>query len=92
MTAQKVKMFSVSRYLEAALRLAEYERDEDGIVVASVPGAAGFYAQGASHEEARGNLEDVIEGNVILALQLGWEMPAIAGIEIAERDVETHSA
>jgi predicted RNase H-like HicB family nuclease len=82
----------MSGYLEAALRLAEYERDEDGIIVASVPGASGFYAQGDNHEEARDNLEDVIEGNILLALQLGWEVPPIEGFAIEERDVETHSA
>jgi predicted RNase H-like HicB family nuclease len=88
---QRIRIFSISDYVEAALHLAEYERDEDGVVVASVPGASGFYAQGESHEEARTNLEDVIEGNVVLALQLGWELPGVPGIDIEERDVETHS-
>lgn len=30
-------------------------------------------------EEARENLKGVIEGNVILALQLGWEIPQLGG-------------
>jgi hypothetical protein len=35
----KVKQFSLRDYLERALQLAEYERDENGIVVARVPNA-----------------------------------------------------
>lgn len=83
----KIKTFSLIRYLEQALRQAEYASDEDGLVVASVVGAAGFYSQGTSVEEARENLRDVIEGNVLLALQLGLPIPEIEGIEITERNV-----
>lgn len=89
---QRVKLFSIGRYVEAALTLAEYERDEDGLIVASVEGASGFFAQGANHEEARANLEDAIEGNVLLALQLGSEIPVIPGVPIEKRDVEARPA
>jgi len=61
---KKVRFFSISRYVEAALTQAEYERDENGVVIATVPGASGF----DNLEEARLNLRDVIEGNVLLAL------------------------
>lgn len=88
----KVKFFALSQYVQAAIRRAEYERDENGVVVASVPGADGFYAQGDTFEEARENLRDVIEGNVLLALQLGWTIPAIEGIAIEERDVQSIAA
>jgi len=86
--AQTVKVFSLSRYIEAALRLAQYEQDEGGLTVASVPDTHGFFAQGENVEEARANLEDVIEGNVLLALQLGWDIPSLPGIAIEEQDVE----
>jgi len=74
--------------VEAALQQAEYERDENQVVIAQVPGASGFFAQGESFEEARENLRDVIEGNVLLALQLGLDIPAIEGVTIEEQDVE----
>lgn len=83
----KVKVFSLARYVEEALKRAEYSRDENGIVIAKVPKASGFFAQGDSFEEARENLRDVIEGNVLLALQLGLEIPRIEGIEIKERQI-----
>ena len=92
MAVSRVKVFSLSRYIEASLERAEYEQDEDGMVVATVPGASGFFAQGENHEEARANLQEVIEGNVLLALQLRWTVPPIPGVDIHEEDVETNSA
>lgn len=73
--------------MEQALKRAEYTRDENGVVIAKVPKASGFFAQGNSFEEARANLRDVIEGNVLLALQLGLEIPRMEGIEIQERQI-----
>lgn len=84
--SQKAKYFTLSKYVEAALKKAEYEKDEDGVIIARVPKASGFFAQGDSFEEARANLQDVIEGNVMLALQLGLEIPHIKGVEIKEID------
>ena len=89
---RKVRLFSLSRYVEAALQQAEYHRDEDGVVFAKVPGASGFFTQGDTFEEARENLHDVIEGNVLLALQLGLAIPHIDGITIEEQDVESVTA
>ncbi len=83
---KKTKYFVLSKYVEAALKKAEYSKDENGIIIAKIPGASGFFAQGDTFEEARANLQDVIEGNVILALQLGLEIPQIEGVEIKEID------
>lgn len=87
----KVKVFSLTRYMEEALKHAEYERDENGITIARVPQAQGFFAQGESHQEATANLRDVIEGNVLLSLQLGWDIPPLPGVVIEERDVPANS-
>jgi predicted RNase H-like HicB family nuclease len=84
--ASKLRTFSLARYVDAALEIAEYERDEDGVVVAIIPNASGFFAQGDSFEEARSNLRDVIEGNVLLALQLGLPIPDVPGVAIEEQD------
>lgn len=84
----KVRQLPLRAYIEQALRLAEYEPDpESGVVVARVPGADGFYAQGASVEDARSALADVIEGNVLLALQLGLPIPQLPNVEILEQNV-----
>ena len=88
----KVRILPLSRYVEAALTLAEYERDEDGVIIATVPDASGFFAQGDTFEEARQNLRDVIEGNVLLALQLNLPIPPIKDVPIEEQDAEAFAA
>jgi predicted RNase H-like HicB family nuclease len=88
----RVRVFSLSRYVEEALKRAEYAQDEDGLVVAAVPRASGFYAQGEHVEEARANLRDVIETNVVLALQLGFDIPRIPGVAIQEQEVPMRKA
>jgi predicted RNase H-like HicB family nuclease len=80
--SRKAKYFTLSKYVDAALKKAEYEKDENGIILAKVPEAKGFFAQGDTFEDARENLQDVIEGNVILALQLGFKIPNIEGVDI----------
>jgi predicted RNase H-like HicB family nuclease len=84
--SKKARSFSLSAYLEQALKLAEYEKDENGVIVASVPNISGFFSQGENFEEARNNLRDAIEGNLLIALQLGFEIPAIEGVDIKEID------
>jgi predicted RNase H-like HicB family nuclease len=88
----KLRTFSLLRYVDAALAIAEYERDEDGVITAVVPNASGFFTQGDTFEEARANLRDAIEGNVLLALQLGWPIPVIPGISIEEQDAQDNTA
>jgi len=88
----KVRHFVLSRYVEAALQHAEYERDENGVIIARVPNASGFFSQGDTFEEARENLRDAIEGNVVIALQLGLNIPQIEGVTIEEHDAEALAA
>jgi predicted RNase H-like HicB family nuclease len=83
----KVKQFSLRAYIDRALNLAEYAADENGVVVAKVPDADGFYAQGQTVEEARSELADVVEGNVLLALQLGLDIPRFPNLDVLEQDV-----
>ena len=89
---RRVRVFSLSHYVEMALKRMEYYCDENGVVIAKVPGASGFFAQGDSFEDARENLRDAIEGNVLLALQLGFEIPKLEGVEIEEENVETETS
>ena len=77
-----VRVLSISRYMQAALKKAEYVPDEHGVIIARVPGAQGFYSQGETFEDARENLRDAIEGNLTLALQLGLPIPTIDDIVI----------
>jgi len=56
-----VKTISISRHVQAALEQARYQRDENGVIVAHVPGASGFFSQGETLEEARYNLRSAGE-------------------------------
>ena len=87
----RLQAFCLSDYLKATLEKAEYEPD-DGMIIARVPGLQGAYSQGENHEEARINLQDAIEGNVLIALQMGWEIPAIPGSEVKIEVAEIDSA
>ena len=87
----KVRLFSLAKYLEKALAQARFSTDEQGLIVAKVPRASGFFTQGETLEEARENLRDVIEGNVLLALQLGSKIPTIKGVRIVVQKVSATS-
>ncbi len=86
---RELTTFSMRDYLEAALACAEYERDEDGLIAASVPNCTGFYSQGETHEEARTNLMDAIEENLMISLQMGSEIPSIPGVDISTEVVSS---
>jgi predicted RNase H-like HicB family nuclease len=82
-----IRQLSLRAYLEQALHLAEYAQDENGVWIAKVPGVEGYFAQGHTVEDAREALADIVEGNVLLALQLGFPIPPLPGVEISEQDV-----
>ena len=69
-------------YIQAALKLAEYDTLEDGSYVATVEGLQGVIAIGDSMEECRRDLIEVIEGWIVLRLKLGDSIPPIQGISI----------
>jgi predicted RNase H-like HicB family nuclease len=71
-----------SEYIQAALKLAEYDTLEDGSYVATVEGLQGVIAIGDSVEECRKDLIEVIEGWIVLRLKLGDSIPPIQGISI----------
>ena len=87
----KIVMFSISHYVQAALKHARYEVDENDVIVAYVPSASGFFSQGENFEEARENLRDAIEGNVVLALQLGLPVPPMDEVVIEVQDAPAYA-
>lgn len=87
----QIMMFSISHYVQAALKRARYEVDENDMIVASVPNASGFFSQGENFEEARENLRDAIEGNVVLALQLGLSIPSMEEVVIEVQDAPAYA-
>ena len=88
---KKVRMLSISQYVQAALQRAVYEADENGVIIARVPGMQGFFSQGETFENARENLRDAIEGNVTLALQMGLPIPSLDEVVIEEKYVPSYA-
>jgi predicted RNase H-like HicB family nuclease len=53
-----------------------YWSDEDGAYIAEVPELPGCAADGASYQEAIANAEDVIDGWIETAREMGREIPS----------------
>jgi predicted RNase H-like HicB family nuclease len=70
----------ITEYINKALEMATYSQDENGVIIAEVKELKGFFSQGDTFEEARENLKDAIEGNIIIALKMGFKIPKIATI------------
>ncbi len=88
----KLQSFCLSEYIEAALAIAEYE-PEDDVIIARVPGVnASYFTQGEDYEDAKVMLADAIEGSVVFALQMGWEVPPIPGSKVKMEIVEIDTA
>lgn len=85
-TAKTAKSFSLSACVDRAPRLAEYEKDENGVIVASAPNVSGFFSRGENLEAARVDLRGAMEGNLPVALRFGFGIPPVAGVEIKEID------
>ena len=66
-----------SEYIQAALKLAEYDTLENGSYVATVEGLQGVIAIGDSIEECRRDLAEVIEGWIALRMRFGAKIPMI---------------
>ena len=80
-----MKRVSLSKYVELALRHAEYETGESSeCVVAEVPDLPGCLTQGHIFKEARENLKEAIELWVAICLSKGRIPPPLDGCTIAD--------
>jgi predicted RNase H-like HicB family nuclease len=72
-------------YIHAALRRAEYKKLDDGSWFAEIPGFEGVWANGASVEACRSELEEVLGEWLLLKVCDGDPLPVIDGLELAVR-------
>jgi predicted RNase H-like HicB family nuclease len=72
-------------YIREAIRLAHYELMETGRFFATIPPLEGLWTEGATLEESREELQSTLEDWLLLGLQLGHEIPVIAGIESSKK-------
>ncbi|MCU0426498.1 MAG: type II toxin-antitoxin system HicB family antitoxin [Candidatus Kapabacteria bacterium] len=70
-------------YLNAALKKAHYELlPEDKRFYAEIEGFQGVYATGATLEDCREELLEVLEEWVLLSIARNLPLPAVDGIEL----------
>ena len=69
-------------YVNAALKKARYETLEDGKIYGEIPDLQGVWAEGATIEECRSELVEVIEGWLFLKLRDRDTIPLIDGLDL----------
>ncbi len=72
----------LTEYIHAAMRRATYEILSDGTFYGEIPGFQGVYANAKTLEACREQLQEVLEGWIVLGLRLGHSMPVIDRIEL----------
>ena len=71
-------------YINAAMRNAKYKiLSDDGSYYGEIPGIQGVYANHKTLEGCRDELQSVLEGWIILGLQLNHTLPEVAGMVLA---------
>jgi predicted RNase H-like HicB family nuclease len=78
----------LSRYLDAAMRLARYEiLIDDQSYYGEIPGFQGVFSNAPTLEECRDQLREVLEEWVLLRLSRQLRLPAAAGISLSIAEV-----
>jgi predicted RNase H-like HicB family nuclease len=72
----------LTEYIHAAMRAANYEILSDGTFYGEIPGFQGVYANTDTLEACREELQEVLEGWIVLGLRMGHSLPVIEGISL----------
>ena len=72
----------LAEYIKAAMHQATYELIDDGTYFAEIPKFDGLWANAETLEATRDELEEVLEGWIILGLRQGHTLPVINGIDL----------
>ena len=71
----------LTNYIHTAMHKATYELLEDGTFYGEIPECQGVWANAVTLEACREDLQDTLEGWLILGLRLG-HMPILDGIDL----------
>jgi len=77
----------LTAYVQAAMRKARYEILEDGSYYGEISGFQGVFANADTLEACREQLQEVLEGWILLGLRLGHHLPEVDGIDLEMRKV-----
>lgn len=74
----------LTNYIQAAMRQAKYELLEDGTFYGSIPSCKGVWSSEDSLERCREDLQEALEGWIILGLRHGHSFPEIDGVNLID--------
>lgn len=78
----------LTNYIRAAMRQARYEiLPDDGTFYGEIPGFDGVYANAATLEACREELEEVLEEWIMFRISMNLKLPVVEGIELAIKEV-----
>ena len=72
----------LTQYIRAAMRRATYEILSDGTYYGEIPGFQGVYANAATLDDCREELQEVLEGWIVLGLRLGHPLPVVGDVSL----------
>ena len=76
------------KYIQTAMRHAKYEiLSDDSSFYGEIPICEGVYANAASLEECREQLEEVLEEWILFRVHKNLDLPVIDGIELTIKAV-----
>ncbi len=79
----------VREYIRAAMHRARYEiLPDDEALYGEIPGFEGVYADAATLEECREELEEVLEEWIFFRISRNLPVPDVDGIELRVRKVD----
>ena len=70
-------------YIAAAMRRAKYKILDDGTYFGEIPGFRGVWANAESLAACRDDLQQALEGWLLLGLQKNARLPVVEGIRLA---------
>jgi predicted RNase H-like HicB family nuclease len=80
----------LTKYIEAAMKLARYEIIEDGTYWGEIPDFEGVWGNATTLEECREDLRDALEGWLALKLWLNDDdFPVLGRLALSQRRVKS---
>lgn len=72
----------ITGYILKAMARARFERLPDGRYYAEIPPCRGVWAEGRTREACKKELQEVLEGWLLLKLRDGDPIPAVGGFRL----------
>lgn len=70
----------IREYLDAAISKAVFKKlDDTGEIFGEIPPCPGVWATGRTREDCQRELEEVLEGWILLGIRMGDTLPVIDG-------------